>query len=181
MMQAMRFAPFVIGLVVLSAGCGGSARWVVRDTGGGLLALDGDHGAARADAERKIAEHCGVRVARVVFEGDVAVRDEETHQRTTEDRIAQTRLAQSGDHTTWVEGQPAYGESGVTLAIDGESSLYDTSHADRHHVYATHTESRVEYECEETEAAEGSEEPASDEDDVGDEGSDEEIATAPAT
>jgi hypothetical protein len=150
MMRAMRLTFCISILLAMASGCGGSARWVVRDEGGGLLALDGDRAAAREDAQRKIVEHCGGREARVVFEGDVPVRDEETHQRSTEDRIAQTRLAQSGDHTSWVEGQPAYGESGVTFAVDGDPELYDTAHADRQHVYATHMEARMEYECEES-------------------------------
>ncbi len=158
MMRAMRVLLPLLFLLALAPGCGGSARWVVRDPGGGLLALDGDHSAAREDAQRKIAEHCGVREARVVFEGEVPVRDGETHQRSTEDRIAQTALVQSGDHTTWVEGQPAYGESGVTFAVGGDPALYSTQHADRHHVYTTHLEARVEYECEDDSPAEGSEE-----------------------
>ena len=141
-------------LLVATSGCGGSARWVVQDAAGGLLALEGDHGAAREDAQRKIAQHCGAREPHIVFEGEIPVRDEETHQRTTEDRTAQTALVQAGDHTTWVEGQPAYGESGVTFAVDSDPALYDTAHASRQHVYTTHMETRVEYECEETSGAE---------------------------
>ena len=142
----------VLVLGIAAGGCGGSARWVVRDEAGGLLALEGERSAAREDANRKIAEHCGVREAHVVFEGEVPVREEETHQRSTEDRIAQTAQVQSGDHTSWVEGQPAYGESGVTFAVGGDPALYSTEHADRHHVYQTHMETRVEYECEEDDA-----------------------------
>jgi hypothetical protein len=138
-----------LALGIAASGCGGSARWVVRDDAGGLLALDGERAAAREDARRKIAEHCGAREALVVFEGEVPVRDEETHQRSTEDRIAQTQQVQSGDHTSWVEGQPAYGESGVTFAVGGDPTLYGTEHADRHRVTSTHMETRIEYECEE--------------------------------
>ena len=154
MTRKMRALPGLLTMLVLASGCGGSARWVVRDEAGGLLALEGEHAAARQDAQRKILEHCGARRPRVVFEGDVPVSDRETHERSTEDRVAQTALVQSGDHTTWVEGQPAYGSSGVTLATDGSSALYDTARADRHQVYATHMEARVEYECEETRGSE---------------------------
>jgi hypothetical protein len=153
MMRSMRSAlglslALALALALAASGCGGSARWVVRDEGGGLLALEGDGAAAREDAQRKIALQCGQREVHVVFEGLVPVRDEETHQRTTEDRIAQTAQVQSGDHTSWVEGQPAYGGSGVTFAVDEDPAFYDTAHADRHPTYATHMETRLEFECE---------------------------------
>ncbi len=39
-------------------GCGGSAALVARTAGGGVIALDGDHEQAMADARRQMSESC---------------------------------------------------------------------------------------------------------------------------
>lgn len=138
----------------LLGACGGSARQIVHDPDGGLLALDGDGNQAHADAERQMTAHCGARGHRVVFEGDVDVAEEETHERSVEDRTAQTRTVQSGDHTSWVEGQPAYGESGVTMSLDGDVQLYDQNRGSRARTTQMRRERHIEYECEDTSGGE---------------------------
>jgi hypothetical protein len=92
--------------------------------------------------------HCGDDEFRVVFEGDVEVAEEETHERTVEDRTAQTRVVQSGDHTSWVEGQAPYGESGVTMSLDGDPQLYDPQRGARPRTTRMRSERHLEYECE---------------------------------
>lgn len=129
--------------------CGGSARLITRDARGGLLALDGDGGEAHADAERQMSAHCGPAGHRIVFDGDVEVAEEETHERSVEDRAAQTRTVQSGDHTSWVEGQPAYAESGVTMSVDGDVQLYSAERGARARTTRMRSERHLEYECEE--------------------------------
>jgi hypothetical protein len=143
----MRLA--VIATCALVIGCGGSARQIVRDDDGGLFALDGDGGQAHADAERVMTEHCGARGHRVIYEGDVQVAEEETHERSAADRTAQTQTVQSGDHTSWVEGQPAYAESGVSMSLEngGDVQLYDASRGARQRTTRMRTERHLEYEC----------------------------------
>ncbi len=98
--------------------------------------------------------HCGEGAYRVVFEGEVEVEEEETHERSVEDRTAQTRAVQSGDHTSWVEGQPAYGESGVTMSLDGDVQLYDAERGARSRTVRMRRERHLEYECQETSGGE---------------------------
>ena len=140
----------VIATCALLVACGGSARQIVRDEDGGLLALEGDSGQAHADAERQMTEHCGARGHRVIVDADVQVAEEETHERSVEDRTAQTRTVQSGDHTSWVEGQPAYAESGVTMSLDGDVQLYDEHRGERTRATRMRSERHIEYECVET-------------------------------
>jgi len=139
----------VIATCALAVACGGSARRIVRDDDGGLFALEGSSSDSHADAERQMTEHCGARGHRVVFEGDVEVAEEETHERSVEDRTAQTRTVQSGDHTSWVEGQPAYAESGVTMSLDGDPQLYSSERGARSRTTRMRSERHLEYECEE--------------------------------
>jgi hypothetical protein len=64
--------------------------------------------------------------------------------------MAQTRTVQSGDHTSWVEGQPAYAESGVTMSLDGDPQLYSADRGARSRTTRLVSERHLEYECEET-------------------------------
>lgn len=127
---------------------------IVHDDDGGLFALDGDGGAAHGDAERQMQAHCGAGAFRVTFEGEVEVEEEETHERSAEDRDAQTRVVQSGDHTSWVEGQPAYGEAGVTMSLDGDVRLYDAQRGARTRTTRMRRERHLEYECQGTSGGE---------------------------
>lgn len=139
-------------VVFVLAGCGGSARYVVRDDEGGLLALEGDEGTARGEARRLMREHCGTREARVTADGEytVAMREEgevtqdEVGRRIADDQTS-TTAAMIGDSRTTVPAS----RSATTLRTDGEPELYDSSrngappripHPVREH--------RIEYECE---------------------------------
>ena len=144
----------VIAMCAALLACGGSARRLLRDDEGGVLSLEGNMGEAHADAERQMTEHCGAGGHHVLYDGDVQVPDEETHERSVEDRTAQTRTVQSGDHTSWVEGQPAYAESGVTMSLDGDPQLYSAERGARTRTMRTRTERHLEYECEETSGGE---------------------------
>lgn len=135
--------------------CGGSARVLTHDDDGGLFALEGDRAAAREDAERQMRAHCGAAGFDVVFEGDVQVGEEETHERSASDRVAQTQTEQSGDHTSWVEGTDgAYGQSGVQVSTDGDVALYDAHRGERGRRTRTVTARHLEYECEATSGGE---------------------------
>jgi hypothetical protein len=147
------FATCLLPCVLLVA-CGGSARQIQHDREGGLFALDGNSGDAHADAERQMTAHCGPGGHRVTFEGDVEVAEEETHERSVEDRTAQTRTVQSGDHTSWVEGQPPYAESGVTMSLDGDPELYSADRGARTRTTRMRSERHLEYECEDPSEAE---------------------------
>ena len=94
-----------------------------------------------------MAAHCGAEPYRVTFEGEVPVAEEETHGLSTDERIAQTRTLQSSDHTSWVEGQAPYGESGVAMSTEGDVSLYDREHGARSRTTSIRTERHLEYEC----------------------------------
>ncbi|APR78819.1 Hypothetical protein A7982_04166 [Minicystis rosea] len=52
----LRIVPFT---ALVLAGCGGSAVLVSRTENGGVLAIDGEHVEAMADARRQMSEHCG--------------------------------------------------------------------------------------------------------------------------
>jgi hypothetical protein len=82
-----------------------------------------------------------------MLDADVQVAEEETHERSVEDRTAQTRTVQSGDHTSWVEGQPAYGEAGVSMSLDGDVRLYDEHRGARSRTTRMRSERHIEYEC----------------------------------
>ena len=93
--------------------------------------------------------HCGAGGHRVTFEGDVDVLEEETHERTLEDRTAQTRTLQSSDHTSWVEGTSPYAESGVSLPLEGGGpQLYSSDRGARARTTRMRSERHLEYECE---------------------------------
>jgi hypothetical protein len=94
-----------------------------------------------------MTEHCGAEPYRVTFEGEVPVAEEETHGLSTDERVAQTRTLQSSDHTSWVEGQAPYGESGVAMSTEGDVSLYDREHGARSRTTSIRTERHLEYEC----------------------------------
>jgi hypothetical protein len=54
-----RFAAFLFVLAAPAlVGCGGSAVLVARSASGGVLAIDGEHVQAMADARRQMSEHC---------------------------------------------------------------------------------------------------------------------------
>ena len=58
--MSRRTLPSIVSLSALVlAGCGGSAALVARSPDGGVLAIDGDHVQAMADARRQMSEHCG--------------------------------------------------------------------------------------------------------------------------
>ncbi len=153
-MRRVAIATCVLWTAIVLDGCGGSARQIVHDARGGLFVLSGDGNDAHADAERQMSAHCGAGGHRVTFEGDVEVAEEETHERSVEDRTAQTRTVQSGDHTSWVEGQPAYAESGVTMSLDGDPQLYSPDRGARSQTMRRVSERHLEYECEEPSGSE---------------------------
>jgi hypothetical protein len=140
----------VIAATCALCACGGSARLIDHDDEGGLFALDGSSGDAHADAERQMTAQCGARGHRVTFEGDVQVADEETHERSLEDRTAQVRTVQSSDHTSWVEGTTPYAESGVSMPLEGgDPQLYSAERGARSRTTRMRSERHLEFECDE--------------------------------
>jgi hypothetical protein len=139
-----------IAATCLLVGCGGAARLITHDEHGGLFALEGSGSDAQADAERQMTAHCGARGHRITFEGDVQVADEETHERSLDDRTSQVRTVQSADHTSWVEGTTPYAESGVSIPLEGgDPQLYSADRGARSRTTRTRSERHLEYECEE--------------------------------
>ncbi len=63
-----------VGLCTASAGSWMSrTRTVSRNQAGGVLALEGDRGAARQKALQEIAQHCGTAGYDVIQEGEVVI------------------------------------------------------------------------------------------------------------
>ncbi len=136
---------------VLLAGCGGSARLVTRDEVGGLFALEGDHGAAREDAERQMGEHCRGRGYRVTADAEftVSIREEqevtqgEQARRLSDDQTRTTSAFSGGTAGS------ALGDSTGTSGSFGESpEIYDPARTGATPRLPTPVrQHRVEYEC----------------------------------
>jgi hypothetical protein len=141
----------ILGLGGLGAGCGGGARLVTRDTEGGLFALDGDHGAAREDAERQIRAHCGGRGYRITADAEytVAMREE---QDVTQGEQARRMSDDQTRRTTAFSGGTAgsgLGDSTGASGRFGESpDIYDPAATGATPRIPTPVrEHRLEYEC----------------------------------
>jgi hypothetical protein len=132
-------------------GCGGGARLVTRDTEGGLFALEGDHGAAREDAERQIRAHCGGRGYRITADAEytVAVREEqEVTQGEQGRRLGDDQTRRSTAFSGGTAGS-ALGDSTGASGRFGESpDIYDPATTGATPRIPTPVrEHRLEYEC----------------------------------
>lgn len=141
----------IVALGGLAAGCGGGARLVTRDTEGGLFALEGDHGAAREDAERQIRAHCGGRGYRITADAEytVAMREE---QDVTQGEQARRMSDDQTRRTTAFSGGTAgsgLGDSTGASGRFGESpDIYDPAATGATPRIPTPVrEHRLEYEC----------------------------------
>ncbi len=133
-------------------GCAGTARLVTRDAEGGLFALEGEHGAARSDAERQMREHCGAGGYRITADAEytVAMRQEqeitqsEASRRLADDQTLRTSALSGGTASSGI--QPG-GEASARL---GESpEIYDPAVTGATPRIPTPVrEHRLEYECE---------------------------------
>lgn len=139
-------------MCALLAGCAGSARMVARDDHGGLLALEGDHGAARGDAERQMREHCGARGYRVTADAEYTVSMREEQEVTQHEQARRLSDDQTRTTSAFSGGTAgsALGDSTGTSGSFGESpEIYDPAHTGATPRLPTPVrEHRVEYECE---------------------------------
>lgn len=117
----------VAGFALLSliTGCAmGSAKIWSQDTTGGVLALDGDEGKAMADADKKMAAHCGVGNYLVVRRDTVVVGEEQYSNNSyaeQQDHQAQTTTAEAS------QSQYGYGESAT--AVEGTTTVVTPNQA----------------------------------------------------
>ena len=151
-MSPGRASRALAGLVLVLPGCGGGARLVTRDAEGGLFALEGDGGAARADATRQIRAHCGTRGYRITADAEytVAMREE---QELTQDEQARRLADDETRRTTAFSGGTAgsgLGDSAGASGRFGESpDVYDPASTGATPRLPTLVrERRLEYECE---------------------------------
>ena len=136
--------------LVLSA-CSGAARYVVRDPQGGLIALDGDGGAAMGEAQGLMRAHCGSGGFRVTADGvyTVAMREEqvitgnEAVQRLADDQSLRTSAIMPGMANTAVT--PG-GQASISNA-DGIQPFESSRNGATPRVPVPVRERRVEYEC----------------------------------
>jgi hypothetical protein len=139
-----------LGAGLVSA-CAGTARIVARDDEGGLFALDGEHGAARADAERQMRAHCGSGGYRITADAEYTVAMRETQEVTQSE--AGRRLAddQSLRTSAIAGGMPSSGiQPGAEASARlGESpEIYDPATTGATPRLPTPVrEHRLEYEC----------------------------------
>ena len=125
--------------------------FVTRDTEGGLFALEGDHGAARADVEQQIRAHCGGRGYRITADAEytVAMREEqevtqsEQSRRLSDDQTRRTTSFSGGTANS------ALGDSTGASGRFGESpDVYDPAATGATPRLPTPVrEHRLEYEC----------------------------------
>lgn len=131
-----------IFLALVGAGCGGSARVVVRDEAGGLLSLSGDDGAARDDALRIIEAHCP-HGHHLTLDGPVEV-GEESH--TTQRQGEAIALDQSRQTSGGIEPGS---QTSLTVTEGGSVSTFDPASNAAPRERSVRTERRIEYECDE--------------------------------
>lgn len=139
-----RLAALAIAAALVTA-CGGSARFVVRDDEGGLLQLDGDEAAARADALRQMEAHCGARGYRIVYDGTGSVSVGGERVPTAEERAASMALASDLPGSMELAGTTSAGGAGVTTG--GDLFAHDPSRSDRATTPRVDRRRRIEYEC----------------------------------
>ena len=140
-----------LGVLGLVAGCSGAARYVVRDAEGGLLALDGERGPARGDAERQMREHCGAGGYEVTAEGDYTVAVVRTPTITNTEAAARLADDQTGRSSAALPGMPgssvATAGAGTSGDVDGPT-LYDSAQVGSvPRIPEPVREHRIEYEC----------------------------------
>ena len=143
----MRLSLALACIVSLSA-CGGAARYVVRDTTGGLIALEGD---GYGEAQRLMGEHCGGGGYRVTADGvyTVAMREEqvvtgnEQGQRLADDQSLRTSAALPGMAGSAV---PAGGQASISQG-DGIQPFDTSRNGQTPRIPTPVRERRVEYEC----------------------------------
>lgn len=138
-------------LCPLLASCSGAAHYVVRDPEGGLIALDGDGGAAMGEAQRLMREHCGGQGFRVTADGvyTVAMREEqvitgeESVQRLADDQSLRTSAVLPGMSGS---AMPQGGQASVSNA-DGIQPFDMARNGATPRIPTPVRERRVEYEC----------------------------------
>lgn len=144
-----------MGLAVLACaattGCAGAARVVTRDDEGGLFALEGDLGAARADAERQMRAHCGVGGYRITADAEYTVAMRESQEVTQSEAARRLADDQSLRTSSVAGGMPSSGlqPGGEASARLGESpEIYDPATTGATPRLPTPVrEHRLEYEC----------------------------------
>lgn len=132
-------------------GCGGGARLVTRDAQGGLFALEGDGGSARADAERQMREHCGARGYRVTADAEytVAVREEqEVTQGEAGRRLADDQTARTSAFSGGTAGSAIQSGVGASATLGESPEIYDPATTGATPRIPTPVrQRRIEYEC----------------------------------
>ena len=148
----MRFAlALTLASVSLATACSGAARYVARDPEGGLIALEGDGGAAYGEAQRLMNEHCGSGGFRVTADGvyTVAMREEavitghEAVQRLADEQTLTTSAFSGG---TASSAMPQGGQASITTT-DGVQPFDTMRNGATPLIPAPVRERRVEYEC----------------------------------
>jgi hypothetical protein len=132
-------------------GCAGTARMVARDDEGGLFALEGEHGAARSDAERQMREHCGASGYRITADAEytVAMREEqevtqsEAGRRLADDQSLRTSAISPGMSNSGI--QP---DAQASARLGESPEIYDPASTGATPRLPTPVrEHRLEYEC----------------------------------
>ena len=135
-------------ILFLTSACGGAARFVARDTEGGLIAVDGE---GYGEAQRLMGEHCGAGGYRVTADGvyTVATRDEQTitggeqGQRLADDQSLRTSAALPGMAGT---AMPVGGQASFSPS-DGVQPFDTSRNGATPRLPVPVRERRVEYEC----------------------------------
>lgn len=135
-----------LGLALLLAACGGSARALIRDDEGGLFQLEGDDAEARRDAERQMVEHCGGRGYRIVYDGG-APSGASYERAPTADEAAE-RMALPSDLPGAIERPGLTPPGGAGVTTDGNFFMHDPARSDRAASTGVDRRRRLEYECE---------------------------------
>jgi hypothetical protein len=132
-------------------GCGGSARLVTRDASGGLYALEGDHGAAREDAERQIRAHCGARGYRVTADAEYTVSVREQQEVTQSEQARRLSDDQTRTTSAFSGGTAGSGlgdTTGASATLGESPEIYDPAATGATPRLPTPVrEHRLEYEC----------------------------------
>jgi hypothetical protein len=135
-------------ILILTSACGGTARFVVRDPTGGLIALEGD---GYGEAQRLMGEHCGGSGYRVTADGvyTVATRQEQTitgqeQGRRLADNQSLTTSAFSGGAAS--SAVPTGGQATFSTG-DGVQAFDSTRDGRTTTLPVPVRERRVEYEC----------------------------------
>ena len=145
---AVRIHLPLAGILFLTSACGGTARFVVRDPTGGLIALESD---GYGEAQRMMGEHCGESGYRVTADGvyTVATRQEQTitgqeQGRRLADNQSLTTSAFSGG--TASSAVPPGGQATFSTG-DGVQAFDSTRDGRTTTLPVPVRERRVEYEC----------------------------------